>query len=45
MRSAKHEFKQLKKVQKSKKNSIKAKGGLGLATSESLDLVAQDDDF
>lgn len=45
MRSAKREVKQLKKVRKSKKNSTKVKGGLGLAISESLDLVAQDDDL
>ena len=43
--SAKREVKQLKKVQKSKKNSTKVKVGLGLAASESLDLVAQDDDL
>ncbi|EPW98001.1 peptidase M23, partial [Streptococcus agalactiae MRI Z1-048] len=43
--SAKREVKQLKKVQKSKKNSTKFKVGLGLAASESLDLVAQDDDL
>ncbi|VGQ40607.1 Tn5252 Orf28 [Streptococcus pyogenes] len=43
--SAKCEVKQLKKVQKSKKNSTKVKVGLGLAASESLDLVAQDDDL
>ncbi|HHG7418160.1 TPA: CHAP domain-containing protein, partial [Streptococcus pneumoniae] len=45
VRSAKREVKQLKKVRKSKKNSTKVKGGLGLAISESLDLVAQDDDL
>lgn len=45
VRSAKREVKQLKKIQKSKKNSIKVKVGLGLAASESLDLVAQDDDL
>lgn len=45
MSSAKREVKQLKKVQKSKKNSTKVKDGLGLAASESLDLVAQDDDL
>jgi hypothetical protein len=43
--SAKREVKQLKKVQKTKKNSTKVKVGLGLAASESLDLVAQDDDL
>lgn len=43
--SAKHEVKQLKKVQKSKTNSTKVKVGLGLAASESLDLIAQDDDL
>lgn len=43
--SAKREVKQLKKVQKSKKNSTKFKAVLGLAASESLDLVAQDDDL
>lgn len=43
--SAKREVKQLKKVQKSKKNSTKVKVGLGLAASESLDLIAQEDDL
>ncbi|HEM2922064.1 TPA: CHAP domain-containing protein [Streptococcus suis] len=43
--SAKREVKQLKKVQKSKKNSTKVKAGLGLAASESLDLIAQEDDL
>ncbi|MFX3939497.1 M23 family metallopeptidase, partial [Streptococcus suis] len=43
--SAKREVKQLKKVQKSKKNSTKVKVGLGLAASKSLDLVAQEDDL
>ncbi|VTS74258.1 Tn5252 Orf28 [Streptococcus canis] len=43
--SAKREVKQLKKVQKSKKSSTKVKAGLGLVASESLDLVAQDDDL
>ncbi|HEM3718444.1 TPA: CHAP domain-containing protein, partial [Streptococcus suis] len=43
--SAKREVKQLKKVQKYKKNSTKFKAVLGLAASESLDLVAQDDDL
>ncbi|MHC3589803.1 phage tail tip lysozyme, partial [Streptococcus suis] len=43
--SAKREVKQLKKVQKSKKNSTKVKAGLGLAASKSLDLVAQEDDL
>ncbi|MGG6835156.1 UNVERIFIED_CONTAM: CHAP domain-containing protein, partial [Streptococcus canis] len=43
--SAKREVKQLKKVQKSKKSSTKVKAGLGFAASESLDLVAQDDDL
>ena len=43
--SAKREVKQLKKAQKSKKNSTKVKAGLSLAASESLDLVAQDDDL
>ena len=43
--SAKREVKQLKKVQKTKKNSTKVKAGLGLAASESLDLIAQEDDL
>lgn len=43
--SAKREVKQLKKVQKSKKISNKFTSGIGLAASESLDLVAQDDDL
>lgn len=43
--SAKREVKQLKKVQKTKKNSTKFKAGLGLAASESLDLIAQEDDL
>ncbi|HFI2463888.1 TPA: CHAP domain-containing protein, partial [Streptococcus suis] len=43
--SAKREVKQLKKVQKTKKNSTKVKVGLGLAASESLDLIAQEDDL
>ncbi|MDG3227990.1 phage tail tip lysozyme, partial [Streptococcus suis] len=43
--SAKREVKQLKKVQKTKKNSTKVKAGLGLAASESFDLVSQDDDL
>ncbi|NQG12575.1 CHAP domain-containing protein, partial [Streptococcus suis] len=42
---AKREVKQLKKVQKTKKNSTKVKVGLGLVASESLDLVSQDDDL
>ncbi|HEL2576934.1 TPA: CHAP domain-containing protein, partial [Streptococcus suis] len=43
--SAKREVKQLKKVQKTKKNSTKVKAGLSLAASESLDLIAQEDDL
>ncbi|HGI3017278.1 TPA: CHAP domain-containing protein, partial [Streptococcus agalactiae] len=43
--SAKREVKQLKKVRKSKKSSTKVKAGLGLAASESLDLIAQEDDL
>lgn len=43
--SAKREVKQLKKIHKSKKISNKVKAGLGLAASESLDLLAQDDDL
>ncbi|MFX3931115.1 CHAP domain-containing protein, partial [Streptococcus suis] len=43
--SAKREVKQLKKVQKSKKKFTKIKAGLGLAASESFDLVSQDDDL
>ncbi|HFD0795367.1 TPA: M23 family metallopeptidase, partial [Streptococcus suis] len=42
---AKREVKQLKKVQKTKKNSTKVKVGLGLVASESLDLVSQDDEL
>ncbi len=45
MSSAKREVKQLKKVQKSKKSSTKVRAGLGLAASESLDLIAQEDDL
>ncbi|NRH12696.1 CHAP domain-containing protein, partial [Streptococcus suis] len=43
--SAKREVKQLKKVRKSKKSSTKVKAGLALAASESLDLIAQEDDL
>lgn len=43
--SAKREVKQVKKVQKSKKRFTKVKAGLGLTASESLDMVAQDDDL
>lgn len=43
--SAKHDVKQLKRAHKAKKASTKVKRGLRYVASDSLDLVAQDDDL
>lgn len=43
--SAKRDVKQLKRAHKAKKASTKVKRGLGYVASDSLDLVAQDDDL
>ena len=45
VRSAKRDVKQLKRAYQSKKPSTKVKRGLRYVASESLDLVAQDDDL
>ena len=45
MKSAKRDVKQLKKAHQFKTPSTKVKRGLRYVASESLDLVAQDDDL
>lgn len=45
LRSAKSEIKHLKQAYKAKKTSTKFRRGVGILASESLDLVAQDDDL